>query len=64
MFNLDDVTNENNKEHIGRWLYIANHWHRILIIAGSGSGKINVYFNLIKEQNDIGKMCSYAKYLS
>ena len=34
----------------------ADHPHRILIIVGSGSGKTNALFNLIKEQDDIDKI--------
>ena len=37
---------------------------RILIIGGSGSGKINAFLNLIKEQNDIDKISLYWKNLS
>ena len=29
-----------------------NHPYRMLIIGGSGSGKTNALFNLIKEQDD------------
>ena len=25
MFDLDDITNENNKEHNKKWLYIPDH---------------------------------------
>ena len=39
MFNLDDITNENNKEHNKQWPYIPDHPYKILIIGGSGSGK-------------------------
>ena len=39
MFNLDDITNENNEDHILKWLYIPDHTYRMLIIGGSGSGK-------------------------
>ena len=39
MFNLDDITNENNKEHNKNWPCIPNHHYRILIIGGSESGK-------------------------
>ena len=35
-----------------------------MIIGGSGSGKTNVLFNLIKEQGDIDKIYLYAKELS
>ena len=55
MFNLDDITNENNKEHNKKWSYIPDDLYRILIIGGSGSGKTNALPNLIKEQDDIDK---------
>ena len=64
MFDLDDITNENNKEHNERWPYIPDHPYRILIIGGSGSGKTNVVFNLMSQQDDIDKMYLYAKDLS
>ena len=63
MFNLDDITYENNKEHNERWPYIPHHRYRILIIGGSGSGKTNALFNLINEDN-IDKIYFYAKDLS
>ena len=64
MINLDDITNENNKEHNEKWPYIPDHPYRILIIGGSGSGKTNALLNLIKEQDDIDKIYLYAKDLS
>ena len=64
MFNLDDITNENNKDHNLKWPFIPEHPYRILIIGGSGSGKTNALLNLIKEQGDINKICLYAKDLS
>ena len=64
MFNLNDNTKENNKQHFEKWSYIPDHWYRILIIGGSGSGKTNILLNLIKEQNDIDKIYLYAKDLS
>ena len=37
--------------------YIPDHFDRILIIGGSGSGKTNVLLNLIKnQQTDIDKI--------
>ena len=64
MINLDDITNENNKEHNEKWPYIPDHPYRILIIGGSGSGKTNALINLINEQNDIDKIYLYARDLS
>ena len=42
MLNLDDIINENNKEHNEKWPYVPDHSYRILIIGGSGSGKPNL----------------------
>ena len=64
MFNLDDITNENNKEHNKKWPFIPDHPYRILIIGGSGSGKTNALLNLIKEPDDIDKIYLYTKDLS
>ena len=64
MFNLDHITNENNKEHNKKWPYISDHQYQILIIGGSGSGKTNALLNLISQQDDIDKIYFYAKDLS
>ena len=64
MFNLDDITNENSKEHNEKWSYIPDHLHKILIVGGSGSGKTNVLLNLIKQKDDIDKIYLYVKDLS
>ena len=64
MIILDDIANENNKEHIEKWSCIADHLYRILIIGGSGSGKTKTLINLIKQQNDIDKIFLYTKDLS
>ena len=64
MINLDNITNENNKEHKEKLPYIPDHPYRILIIGGSGSVKTNTLLNLIKEQDDINKIYLYAKDLS
>ena len=64
MINLDSITNENNKEHDGKWPYILAHLYKILIIGGSESEKINALLNLIKKQDDIDIFFLYAKDLS
>ena len=64
MFNLNDITNENKKEHNKKWLHILDHPYRILIIGGSGSRKIDALLNEIKEKDDIDKKNLYAKDLS
>ena len=64
MFNLDDITNKNNKQHNEKWPFIPDYPYRILIIGGSWSGKTNALLNLIKEQDDIDKNYLYAKDLS
>ena len=51
MFNLDDITNENNKHHDKKWPYIPDHPYRMLIIGVSVSGKTNALLHLIKEQD-------------
>ena len=64
MINLDSIINESNEEHDEKWPYILDHPYRMLIIGGSESGKGNTLLNLINEQKDIDKICSYEKYLS
>ena len=61
MFNLDAITNKNNKNDD------KNRPFRMLIIAPSGSGKTNVLLNLIQKQNinnPTDKIYLYAKDLS
>ena len=55
MFNLDAITNENNKEHNKKCSYIPNHPYRVLAIGGSGSGRTNVLLNLVSQKDDINK---------
>ena len=64
VLNLDDITNQNNKEHNKKCLYIPDHPYRILRIGGSGSRKTNALLNLIKQQGNIDKVYLYAKDLS
>ena len=64
MINLDNITNENNKEHNKKWPYIPDQPHRILIIGGSGSEKTNTLLHLIREQDDVDKIYLPAKDLN
>ena len=70
MFNLDDIRNEHNiehNEHNKKQSYIPDHLHRMLIIGGSGSGKTNALFHLIKDQdsdNLIDQIYLYTKDLN
>ena len=64
MFNLEDITNENNKKHNEKWPYISDHAYRILIIGGSGLGKTNTLLNLISHQDDIDRAYLYTEDLS
>ena len=64
MINLDSITNENNKEQNEKWLFITDHPYRILITGDSRSEKTNTLLNLISQQDDIDKICLYAKDLS
>ena len=66
MFNLEDITSENNKDYNKKRPYIPNHPYRLLIIGDSGSGKKKALLNLIKEKgsdNLINKTCLYNKDL-
>ena len=60
MFNLDAITNKNNKDDDKKWPY------RMLIIGPSGSGKTNALLNLIQKDHDapIDRIYLYAKDLS
>ena len=60
MFNLNAITNKNNKDDEKKWPY------RMLIIGPSGSGKTNALLNLIQQDNNnlIDKIYLYAKDLS
>ena len=61
MFNLDAITNKNNKDNDKNWSY------RMLIIGPYGSGETNALLNLIQKQDNdsvIEKIYLYAKDLS
>ena len=64
MVNLGSIVNENNKQHNEKWPFIPDHPYRFLINGGSGSGKTNTLFNLIKEQDHVDKIYLYSKDLS
>ena len=53
MINFDNYPNENKTKHNQDWPHIPDHPYRILIIEGSGSGKINALLNLINNQPGI-----------
>ena len=63
IFNADDITKENSKDH-KKWQYIPDHPYRMSIIEGSGSGKTDALLNLVKEQDDIDKTYLYTEDLS
>ena len=61
MINFHNYTNEYKTKHNKNWPYISDHPYRILIIGGSGSGKINLLLDLMENQPDIDKIYLYAK---
>ena len=61
MFDFDYITKEDIKEDNLNWSQIPGHPYRILIVWGSGSGKINTLPILISHQPDIAKIYLYAK---
>ena len=63
MINFYDYTNESKTLHNKNWPYIPYDPYRILIIGGSGTGKIKALLNLINNQPDIDKINLHAKDL-
>ena len=61
MIGFDDVKKENIREHNPNWSQIPDHIYRILIIGRRWSGRKNLLFNLISQQQDIDKIFLYAK---
>ena len=61
MFNLDAITNKNNKVDDKKWPC------RMLIVGSSGLGKANALLNVIQKQDNdslVDKIYSYAKDIS
>ena len=63
MFDLDEITNENNESHNKKGPYVPDHPNGMLITGGPGSGKTNPLLNLLKGSL-IDKKYLYAKDLS
>ena len=63
MINFDNYVRENKTEHNPNWPHTRDKPYIILITGGSGSGKTNVFLNLIDNQPDIDKIYLYAKGL-
>ena len=61
MINFDDVSKENIKQHNPNWPQIPDHTCRILTIGGPKSWKTDALFNLKNQQQDVDKICLYAK---
>ena len=61
MIKLDHITEKDIKEYNPSWPQIPDHSYRILIVRGSGSGKINALLNLIIIQSDIDNIYVSAK---
>ena len=66
MVDFDDYVNgiafnEYKTKHNKNWPHIPDHPYRILIIGGSGSGKLNLFLDLIENQPDIDKIYLFAK---
>ena len=61
MINFDGITNEYIKEHNPSCLQILNFQCRILIIAGSRSGKINTLLTPISHQAYTDEIHLYAR---
>ena len=61
MFNFDYITKEDIKEHNPNWPKIADHPYRILIVGGSGSGKINALLNVTNNEPHIYMLKIHTK---
>ena len=61
MINFDNYVSEIKTEHNKKWPYIPDHPYKILMIGGSGAGKINLLLDLIENQPNTDKIYLYAK---
>ena len=61
MFNFDNITKEDRKEHNSNWPDILDNPYRILIAGSSRSGTTNALFNLISHEPDIDEIYLIAK---
>ena len=52
MIKYDNVTKENVNKHNLNWAQISDDSYIVIIFRGSGSGKTNALFNLIKQKDD------------
>lgn len=55
-YNFHDVTEENRREHNPEWSNISDDSYRVIMIDGSGSGKLNLFLNLISHQSNLDKI--------
>ena len=53
MFNFDNITKKDIKEHDPNRPEIPDHLYKILIVGGSGSREANALLNLINHEPDI-----------
>ena len=56
MFNFDNITKEDRKEHNSSWPDILDNPYRILTAGSSRSGTTNALFNLISHEPDIDEI--------
>ena len=61
MLDFDYILIEDIQEHNPNWPEIPDHWSRIIIAGGSGSGQTNALLNLITHWPDIDEKKLFAK---
>ena len=60
-FSMSTISSFTKELHNPNWSQIPDHPYKILILGGSGTGKTNLLFNLIRQQPDIDKIHLYTK---